>query len=52
LFDTESKRKIKKEPTVAFELKKNLFPAPEEEQGENEDVAVIPPDVVSELWVF
>ncbi|KAH7344510.1 CBF/Mak21 family-domain-containing protein [Rhizoctonia solani] len=45
LFETETKRKLKKDPAVALEPTVNLFPtnAPEEAQVT---------DIVSELWVF
>ncbi|KAG8691636.1 hypothetical protein FRC11_014013 [Ceratobasidium sp. 423] len=45
LFETEAKRKLKKDPAMALEPAANLFPtsAPQEPQAS---------DVVSELWVF
>ncbi|KIJ38924.1 hypothetical protein M422DRAFT_32988 [Sphaerobolus stellatus SS14] len=52
LFDTETKRKIKKDPPMAFELKKNLFPASVEEKETDDEVVTIPTDVVTELWAF
>jgi U3 small nucleolar RNA-associated protein 19 len=45
LFETEIKRKLKKDPVVALEPAANSFPASALEAGQTSDV-------VSELWVF
>ncbi|GAB1518716.1 Maturation and nuclear export of 40S ribosomal subunits interacting protein [Rhizoctonia solani] len=45
LFETEAKRKLKKDPAVALEAAANLFPASALGEGQTSDV-------VSELWVF
>jgi len=50
LFDTEAKRKIKKEPALALEMKKKLFPPPRE-MGDGEDKVILV-DVICELWAF
>jgi U3 small nucleolar RNA-associated protein 19 len=49
LIDTEVKRKIKKEPALAMELRKDLFP---ESDAPEMDAGVSGRDAVSELWVF
>ncbi|KAG1754382.1 CBF/Mak21 family-domain-containing protein [Suillus lakei] len=49
LIETEIKRKIKKEPALAMELRKDLFPTAD---AANTDDGVVGRDVVSELWVF
>lgn len=49
LIDTEVKRKIKKEPALAVELRKDLFP---ESDAPEMDAGVSGRDAVSELWVF
>ncbi|KAF8708010.1 CBF/Mak21 family, partial [Rhizoctonia solani] len=45
LFETEAKRKLKKDPAVALEAAANLFPTSALGEGQTSDV-------VSELWVF
>jgi len=49
LIDTEVKRKIKKEPALAMELRKDLFPVSDASEM---DAGVSGRDAVSELWVF
>jgi len=49
LIDTEVKRKIKKEPALAMELRKDLFP---ESDAPEADAGASGRDAVSELWVF
>ncbi|OAX42015.1 CBF-domain-containing protein [Rhizopogon vinicolor AM-OR11-026] len=49
LIDTEVKRKIKKEPALAMELRKDLFP---ESDAADMDAGMSGRDAVSELWVF
>ena len=51
LFGTEAKRKIKKEPPLAFELRKSIFPSRRDKETED-DIPSIGTDVVSELWTF
>ncbi|KDQ13341.1 hypothetical protein BOTBODRAFT_160628 [Botryobasidium botryosum FD-172 SS1] len=54
LFETEAKRKIRKEPALKMELVSGpLFPV-QRKRAEDEEVAVeaIPGDVVVELWSF
>ncbi|KAH7926662.1 CBF-domain-containing protein [Leucogyrophana mollusca] len=48
LIETETKRKIKREPALAVELGKNLFPV----AATDEEEQVGTSDAVSELWVF
>ncbi|KAF8679491.1 CBF/Mak21 family [Rhizoctonia solani] len=45
LFETEAKRKLKKDPAVALEAAANLFPTSALGEGQTSDV-------VSELWAF
>ncbi|KAH7913993.1 CBF/Mak21 family-domain-containing protein [Hygrophoropsis aurantiaca] len=47
LIETETKRKIKKDPALAVDLGRNLFPI-----GAIEGTGEQSGDVVSELWVF
>ncbi|KAG2158491.1 CBF/Mak21 family-domain-containing protein [Suillus bovinus] len=49
LIETEVRRKIKKEPALAMELRKDLFPTGD---ATNSDDCLVGRDVVSELWVF
>jgi hypothetical protein len=46
MFETEAKRKIRKEPAVEEGLKEGLFPRVGEEEGEKGW------DVIGELWSF
>lgn len=51
LMDTETKRKIKKEPALAVEMRSDIFAVAD--GGEAEGAAVQRSgDVVSELWAF
>ena len=50
MFETEVKRKVRKEPAVETEVRKDLFPLVGKDGGENEVAAGR--DVVSELWTF
>ncbi|KAG2077931.1 CBF-domain-containing protein [Suillus decipiens] len=49
LIETEVRRKIKKEPALAMELRKDLFPMAD---TENTDDCSTDRDAVNELWVF
>ncbi|GJJ14865.1 hypothetical protein Clacol_009133 [Clathrus columnatus] len=51
LFETEAKRKIKKEPPLALEDHTKLFPISKGE-GQTEEDTLIHSDVVTELWAF
>jgi U3 small nucleolar RNA-associated protein 19 len=48
LFETEAKRNIKKDPPLATEFRKSIFPLASEEGAE----AGVRNDVVNELWTF
>ena len=52
LFDSEVKRKIKKEPAIAMELKQYTFPTADEKQNLAEEELTMKGDVVAELWTF
>jgi len=52
LFESEAKRKIKKDPAVAMELKKYLYlTAGQKEQIPEEEISAHG-DMVTELWSF
>ena len=53
LYETESKRRIKKEPAVAFELQQyQWFPSSGTEASGEEEVLEPRTDKLSELWTF
>lgn len=52
LFESESKRKIKKDPAVAMELKKYMFLTDDQKEQIPEEVISVQGDVVAELWTF
>ena len=52
LFESEAKRKIKKDPAIAMELKKHLFLTAEQKQQIPEEAITVQGDVVTELWKF
>lgn len=49
LIETEVRRKIKKEPALAMELRKDLFPMAD---AANTNDGSAGRDAVNELWVF
>lgn len=49
LIETEVRRKIKKDPALAMELRKDIFPMAD---AANTDDGSTSKDAVSELWVF
>jgi U3 small nucleolar RNA-associated protein 19 len=49
LIETEVRRKIKKDPALAMELRKDIFPMAD---AANTDDGSTGKDAVSELWVF
>jgi hypothetical protein len=51
LFDSEVKRKTKKEPAIAMELKQYTFPTSDEKDKLAEELT-LKGDVVAELWTF
>jgi hypothetical protein len=48
LLDTETKRKIKKEPALAVEMRADLFTSNVDAEGEGTGGG----DVISDLWNF
>lgn len=52
LFESEAKRKIKKDPAVAMELKKYMFLTEDQKEQIPEGGTSVQGDVVTELWTF
>ena len=52
MFESEAKRKIKKDPAVAMELRKYLFLTAEEKGQIPEEAISVQGDAVTELWTF
>jgi len=52
LFESEAKRKIKKDPAIAIELKKHLFLTADRKEQIPEEAITVQGDVVTELWTF
>jgi len=52
LFESEAKRKIKKDPAIAMELKKHLFLTADQKEQIPEEAITVQGDVVTELWTF
>lgn len=52
LFESEVRRKIKKDPAVAMELKKHLLLTADQKEGVSEEAISVQGDVVTELWTF
>lgn len=52
LFESETKRKIRKEPAVSMELRQHTFPKAAEKAELPEEEFVVKGDVISELWTF
>jgi len=52
LFESEVKRKIKKDPAIATELKKYLFLTAGQKEQIPEEAISVQGDVVTELWTF
>jgi len=52
LFESEAKRKIKKDPAVAMELKKYMFLTADQKVQIPEEAISVQGDVVTELWTF
>ena len=52
LFESEIKRKIKRDPAFAMELKKHLFLTADQKEEIPEEVISVQGDVVTELWTF
>jgi len=52
LFESEAKRKIKKDPAIAMELKKHLFLTADQKDQIPEEAISVQGDVVTELWTF
>lgn len=52
LFESDAKRKIKKDPAVAMELKKYLFITEDQKEQVPEGAISVQGDVVTELWTF
>jgi hypothetical protein len=52
LFESEVKRKIKKDPAVAIDLEKHLFLVADQREQVPEEALNVQGDVVTELWTF
>jgi hypothetical protein len=52
LFESETKKKIRKEPAMSMELKQYTFPKAAEKAELPEEEFILKGDVVSELWTF
>jgi hypothetical protein len=52
LFESEAKRKIKKDPAVAMDLKNHMFLTPDQKEQIPEEAISVQGDVVTELWTF
>jgi len=52
LFESEVKRKVKKDPAIAMELKKHLFLTAEKKEQIPEEAITVQGDVITELWTF
>jgi hypothetical protein len=52
LFESEAKRRIKKDPAIAMELKKHLFLTADQKEWIPEEALNVQGDVVTELWTF
>jgi len=52
LFESEAKRKIKKDPAIAMELKKYLFLTADQKERISGEAISVQGDVVTELWTF
>jgi hypothetical protein len=52
LFESEAKRRIKKDPAVAMELKKHMFLTADQKAQIPEEAISVQGDVVTELWTF
>jgi hypothetical protein len=52
LFESEAKRKIKKNPATAMELKKHLFLTDDQKEQITEEAIAVQGDAVTELWTF
>lgn len=52
LFESEVRRKVKKDPAVAMELKKYLLLTADQKEEISEEVISVQGDVVTDLWTF
>ena len=52
MFDSEVKRKMKREPAITMELKQYMFPTTDTKENLDEGELTVKGDVVSELWTF
>jgi hypothetical protein len=52
LFDSEAKRKIKKDPATAMEINKLLFLTADQKEQISEEAISVQGDVATELWTF
>jgi len=52
LFESEVKRKIKKDPATEMELKRYMFLSASQKEQIPEEAISVQGDVVTELWTF
>jgi hypothetical protein len=52
LFESEAKRKIKKDPAIAMEFKNLVFLTADHKEQIPEEAISVQGDVVTELWTF
>ena len=52
LFESEAKRRIKKDPAYAIDLKKYMFLTADQKEKTPEEAISVQGDAVTELWTF